>query len=365
MLPLIIGALGMIAYGVSEENRKPKAVKKMAKGGRVGQSGYAIMQRGELRTDAYNRVEFFETIEKALFKMSHVPFFKSLSKEEKLKLIVPYTKTKMAKGGEVDDNIIKTKYNSFVEKFANNETFIDKLKFNYKNNTHYFYVDIDVKSFYNEAKRYLRKNGWQITDEDVNKKNFIAVIPNKMAKGGILGNEGGGYKSKKELNDDFKRIIQAPKSLNIYEQDSKSFLGKTVKIKLPNEEKEFKTKVSAEYSSMIKGSGKYSKLYDKKYIVDSYAQGGNIETKIDALYKKSGFINDDYNWKSKLLEMLQDSSVEAYQIYQKLTAKQKKEVLQELFEMENDMGADGDEDIETSKENLSMFLSDSKNGKKY
>jgi hypothetical protein len=63
--------------------------------------------------------------------------------------------------------------------------------------------------------------------------------------------------------------------------------------------------------------------------------------------------------------MLQDSSMEAYQIYQKLTAKQKKDVLKELFEMENDMGADGDEDIETSKENLSMFLEDSKKGKKY
>jgi hypothetical protein len=38
MLPLIIGALGMIAYGVSEENKKPKAVKKMAQGGRLSVS---------------------------------------------------------------------------------------------------------------------------------------------------------------------------------------------------------------------------------------------------------------------------------------------------------------------------------------
>jgi hypothetical protein len=255
MIPFILGALGLIAYGLSEENNKPKAVKKMAqgggvnsyanwesdvfdeisdtlnitfsdaqgivmanefyltqswgkgldaketasliiqkskmaKGGRIGQSGYAIMQDGKLRTDAYRRVEFFATKEKALFKLSHIPFYKPLSKEEKLKIIVPYTIPKMA-------------------------------------------------------------------------------------------------------------------------------------------------------------------------------EGGNISSEINALYKKSGFINDDYNWKSKLLEMLQDSSMEAYQIYQKLTAKQKKDVLEELFEMENDMGADGDEDIETSKENLSMFLSDSKNGKKY
>ena len=98
---------------------------------------------------------------------------------------------------------------------------------------------------------------------------------------------------------------------------------------------------------------------------DKMAQGGALNTKINALYKKSGFINDDYNWKSKLLEMLQDSSIEAYQIYQTLTAKEKKDILQELFEMENDMGADGDGEISTSKENLTMFLSDSKNGKKY
>jgi hypothetical protein len=35
MIPFIIGALGLIAYGLSEENNKPKAVKKMAKGGGV------------------------------------------------------------------------------------------------------------------------------------------------------------------------------------------------------------------------------------------------------------------------------------------------------------------------------------------
>jgi hypothetical protein len=108
-----------------------------------------------------------------------------------------------------------------------------------------------------------------------------------------------------------------------------------------------------------------NELKSKGYTNKQFAKGGAIDSQIDALYEKSGFINDDYNWESKLLEMLQDSSMEAYQIYQKLTAKQKKDVLEELFEMENDMGADGDEDIETSKENLTMFLSDSKNGKKY
>lgn len=96
-----------------------------------------------------------------------------------------------------------------------------------------------------------------------------------------------------------------------------------------------------------------------------YAGGGLIESKIDKLYMKSNFINDDYNWRLKLLEMLQDNSIEAYNIYQSLNKVQKEEVLQELYEMDNDMGSYGDEDIETSKENLSILLKDAKNGKKY
>jgi hypothetical protein len=96
-----------------------------------------------------------------------------------------------------------------------------------------------------------------------------------------------------------------------------------------------------------------------------YAGGGLIESKIDKLYMKSNFINDDFNWRLKLLEMLQDNSIEAYNIYQSLNKVQKEEVLQELYVMDNDMGSYGDEDIETSKENLSILLEDAKNGKKY
>jgi hypothetical protein len=96
-----------------------------------------------------------------------------------------------------------------------------------------------------------------------------------------------------------------------------------------------------------------------------YKDGGMLESQIDVLYEKSGFINDDFNWKLKLIEMLQDSSIEAYQIYQKLDSKQKEVVLQELFSMDNDMGAEGDGEIETSRENLEILLEDAKNGKKY
>ncbi len=100
----------------------------------------------------------------------------------------------------------------------------------------------------------------------------------KFAKGGeVLGdNRVDGYKSKKLLNYDFKRIIQAPKSLNKSESSDESILGKVVSVKLPSEQKIFKTKVSAEYATMFKGSGKYSKLYDKQNIVSVFAEGGKI-----------------------------------------------------------------------------------------
>jgi hypothetical protein len=99
-----------------------------------------------------------------------------------------------------------------------------------------------------------------------------------------------------------------------------------------------------------------------------YSKGGDVkslENKINSVYKKSGFINDDFNWKLKLLEMLQDSSNEAYNIYQSLSAEQKEQVLQEQYEVDNDMGSDGDGTLETTQENIEIMLKDAKKGKKY
>lgn len=92
---------------------------------------------------------------------------------------------------------------------------------------------------------------------------------------------------------------------------------------------------------------------------------GNVESEINDLYSKSNFINDSFNWKMKLLEMLQDRSIEAYNVYQSLNANQKEEVLQALFEADNDMGSDGDGELSTSKENLEILLEDAENGNKY
>jgi hypothetical protein len=125
--------------------------------------------------------------------------------------------------------------------------------------------------------------------------------------------------------------------------------------------------------------GKYNKLWQEKVVPlqkelddlselwgkSKYADGGVLENNINELYKKSNFINDDFTWTTKLLEMLQDNSIEAYDIYQSLTEEQKEQVLNELYSMDNDMGSYGDGDIETSKENLMIILDDARNGKKY
>ena len=75
------------------------------KGGGGVSEGYAIIQGDGLRKDAFSKIEVFKTIEKALFKMSHIPRFKNLSKEEKLKLIVPHSANKQYKGGGGVNNL--------------------------------------------------------------------------------------------------------------------------------------------------------------------------------------------------------------------------------------------------------------------
>ena len=96
-----------------------------------------------------------------------------------------------------------------------------------------------------------------------------------------------------------------------------------------------------------------------------YAERSGVGILVDKLYAKSKFINDDWDWELKLLELLQDNSIEAYQIYMKLKDWQKESVLQELYEMDNDMGSDGDGTYETSEENLQILLENAKNGKRY
>jgi hypothetical protein len=97
----------------------------------------------------------------------------------------------------------------------------------------------------------------------------------------------------------------------------------------------------------------------------AYAEGGEVRILVDKLYAKSKFINDDWHWELKLLELLQDNSIEAYQIYMQLNEEEKESVLQELYEMDNDMGSDGDGTLEQSEENLQILLEDAKNGKRY
>jgi hypothetical protein len=152
-------------------------------------------------------------------------------------------------------------------------------------------------------------------------------------------------------------------SIEGYEVDGENYISEeTAKVGIKN------LKEKTEFN-LVKGKRfGQGKRVEQDKVIEKFARGGSVvdlEKEIDALYSKSNFINTDFNWKLKLLEMLQDQSIEAYNIYQKLTKKQKDDVLQELFEVDNDMGSDGDGDIETSKENLQILLEDAKNGKKY
>ena len=133
-------------------------------------------------------------------------------------------------------------------------------------------------------------NGEQLQYPDFAIDTFIRKV--SYAKGGsILGENSEGYKSMSELNKDFKRIRQAPKQLNEFESREDSLFGKKVKIKLPNE-KEFTTTITSVYANgLIKGSGKYSKLYEDKYVTKIYDDGGTTDPKPSAqdILKRLGY----------------------------------------------------------------------------
>jgi len=163
---------------------------KMAKGGGVGKIGYAIMQKGELRTDAYSRVEFFDTIEKALFTMSHVPLFKSLTKEEKLKLIVPYTKdNKMANGGKIGDEklyyVVGKKKGQLVDVSTDSRGEItpltkeDAKTFAKSMESNYDYNSLDILPYRGKNKRVKMAKGGQVDlfeDYDNIPENIQAIL---------------------------------------------------------------------------------------------------------------------------------------------------------------------------------------------
>jgi hypothetical protein len=87
------------------------------------------------------------------------------------------------------------------------------------------------------------------------------------------------------------------------------------------------------------------------------------EQKVNELYNKTNLINNHFNWELKILEMIQCRIFAAYEIYIELNQDEKQSVLNELFIMDNDMGCDGDGEIETSMENLNILLEDAKNAK--
>ena len=186
------------------------------------------------------------------------------------------------------------------------------------------------------------------------------ALKDKHAKGGKIHDPANLYAQLNEAENNFSKDNGAEyKRLLALISENRANYYKA----LNEAENNFSKDNGAEYNRLYSMRNKFAQggISKKK----SYAKGGKIESEINQLYQKSNFINNDFNWRLKLLEMLQDNSIEAYNIYQKLTAIQKKQVLQEQFEMDNDMGSYGDGDINTSKENLEILLNDAKKGKQY
>lgn len=158
---------------------------------------------------------------------------------------------KMAKGGDVDKSLVSEKYRKFVEEFEKEDSYIENLKKN-SSNKWQFYVDLDDRKIYNKAKFFLRKQGWLITEEDINKKHFVAVWTSKMAKGGNISkgkkwkqnwkstNGGSGYdileiENTKYFSNKYSggvvvrsKIIESsdPKRVGQFQEDNKKHLTK-------------------------------------------------------------------------------------------------------------------------------------------
>ena len=88
-----------------------------------------------------------------------------------------------------------------------------------------------------------------------------------------------------------------------------------------------------------------------------------IIDKIELLYLKSGLINDDFTWSEKLFELITLRMWEAAEIYESLNKSDKEEILDTIYEIDNDMGSFGDGKMQTSKNNLRILLKDAKQNK--
>ena len=226
----------------------------------------------------------------------------------------------------------------------------------------------------------INKNG--TLSATINDKNYEVIYRDDISGMYDLFENDKKIKSSKVIRD----LMQFPKKYadggGIKNLDKiKISIGDTVynhidslnKEQLEKQLSELKQEIQRELDNSGK-SQQYFKYKDEEFFIlyrlergseFKYADGGVLESEINDLYSKSNFINDDFNWKLKLMEMIQDRSIEAYNIYQSLTKEQKEEVLQEQFEVDNDMGSDGDGTIKTTKQNIRILLNDAKNRKKY
>jgi hypothetical protein len=261
-----------------------------AKGGGVGKSGFAIMQKGSLRTDAYKRVEFFDTIEKALFKMSHVPNFKSLTKEEKLKLIVPYTNKgkKFSNGGGVESKykvgqkFYDTRYDRTSQIVSNKRGLITWKRFNktgteIENNTEHSLVE-------NQFDYLVQMGAYQLSKQfadggGVKIKSAFRLYNSPLIK---FAN----FKDGSQIN--LMRLIKP------YKNGEKYGISKMSINKIGDEVRIFKTLQDAEsyFDKMVNEKKRSVDLREEVRTTNNYAKGGMLGSDSRLEYVTDAYASD-------------------------------------------------------------------------
>lgn len=355
----------------------------MAKGGGIGEP-YNSMTKYQLEKELKKLTDEWFDIRKSYSTDNH-PRQIEIDKEKDKIITLLYgenfsgkgQKFKYANGGGVGKDILdKEFWKDIAHLWRTMHIDIDKNGDWYNtekykggvNNTSGLYFTNESANFivglansYNVTLLDVKNNNPNYTAFDYDKKRLEEFRNKEYAKGGGVGN----FPPKGELKNKENLLLKYEKIGSDYEffvyKPEKKDVSSYEQIKYVCVNKDCPTRMS--YNQFL------NYLYAETYLDDrKYANGGGVgelEKEIDAIYFKSGFINYHFNWRLKLLEMLQDQSIEAYNIYQKLTDKQKDDVLQEQFEMDNDMGSDGDGEMETSFENLNILLQDASNGKIY
>jgi len=304
MIPIIIGAVSLIAYGLFEENNKPKAVNKMAQGGDVDMySKFDLNKSGNFfaKINSKNYEIIYRDDKSQMYDLFENN--KKIKSNRNLRNLMKFPK--MAKGGAV---------NSFDKIFAEYED-------NEDNNYHSENVVLLAENFGSAedlklAKSILKKHESEGSlSGELGKQRYalhqklypkLIASKTKMAKGGIVVTSIKDIPNFKERNKEGK-ITYRGLGLGKLFDDFYNIAGEQgVRIKVDGKEY-FIT--DTEFNTFSRGSdGKMRIRFDAPY-KKGYANGGNI-LGFEAIVKKAlkennkwHFINEEVDGKNVQLKM--------------------------------------------------------------